>query len=45
VAGLWSIEDGRVRLAPFARLPRGARRELEVEAARLEMFLRESGKA
>ena len=43
VAGTWSF-DGRVRLDPFAPLPRQARRELEDEAARLEAFLRSVGK-
>ena len=45
VAGLWSIEDGRVRVAPFAPLPRSARRDVEDEARRLEAFLRATGKA
>ena len=40
VAGTWSIEGGRVRLAPFAPLPQAARRELGDEAARLESFVR-----
>ena len=35
VAGTWRYEDGRVRIEPFARLPRGARAELEDEAERL----------
>ena len=39
VAGQWSVEGGRVRLQPFAPLPREARRELEDEARRLEAFL------
>jgi hypothetical protein len=39
VAGTWSEERGRVRLAPFESLPRRVRRELEDEAARLERFL------
>ena len=43
VAGLWSIQDGRVRLEPFAPLPRVARRELEDEAARLAAFVRAHG--
>jgi hypothetical protein len=43
VAGTWSF-DGRVRLAPFAPLPRHARREVEDEAARLAAFLRSVGK-
>jgi hypothetical protein len=45
VAGTWSLGDGRVRLEPFAPLPRSARREVEEEAARLEAFLRAAGKA
>ena len=44
VAGLWSVVDGRVRVAPFAPLPRTARREVEDEARRLEAFLRVAGK-
>ena len=40
VAGSWSVGGGRVRLEPFAPLPRGARRELEDEARRLEAFVR-----
>ena len=44
VAGQWKVESGRVRLAPFAPLPRTARREVEHEAAQLEAFLRASGK-
>jgi hypothetical protein len=44
VAGTWGVEDGRVHLAPFAPLPRIARRELEGEASRLEGFLRTAGK-
>ena len=39
VAGLWSIEKGRVVLEPLARLSRSVRRELEDEAERLEAFL------
>ena len=35
VAGTWRYEDGRVRLEPFGRLPRGVRAELEDEAERL----------
>jgi hypothetical protein len=45
VAGLWSFEGGRVRLEPFAPLPRSARREVEDEARRLEAFLAGTGKA
>jgi hypothetical protein len=44
VAGQWKVDGGRVRLAPFAPLPRVARREVEDEAARLESFLRAAGK-
>ena len=43
VAGTWSLDDGRVRLRPFAPLPRFWRRELENEARRLEAFVREHG--
>jgi hypothetical protein len=39
VAGLWSLERGRVRVEPFAPLPRPAWRDLRAEAARLEAFL------
>jgi hypothetical protein len=44
VAGTWSLDGGCVQLEPFAPLPRAARREVEDEAARLEAFLRASGK-
>lgn len=40
VAGRWSVEGGRVKLEPFAPLPRVARRELDGEARQLETFLR-----
>lgn len=39
VAGTWREERGHVRVEPFEPLPRGARRELEGETARLEAFL------
>jgi hypothetical protein len=39
VAGLWSRDDRRVRLQPFAPVPRAARRELEDEATRLAAWL------
>jgi hypothetical protein len=39
VAGIWRLEDGKVKTEPFAPLPRNARRELEEEAARLARFL------
>lgn len=45
VAGQWKLEDGRVRLAPFAPLPHPVRREVEEEAGRLEAFVRAAGKA
>jgi uncharacterized protein YcaQ len=38
VAGRWKLEDGRVRLEPFRRIPKEARRELVEEAERLEVF-------
>ena len=44
VAGTWAFEDGRVRLTPFAPLPRARRREVEDEAARLEAYLRAHGR-
>ena len=40
VAGAWEVEGDRVRLEPFAPLPRTWRREVEGEAARLEAWLR-----
>jgi hypothetical protein len=45
VAGLWSLERGKVSLEPFAPLPRDARREVEDEARALEAFVRAAGKA
>jgi hypothetical protein len=39
VAGLWRVDRDRVRIEPFAPLPRAARREVEDEAARLEAWL------
>jgi len=39
VAGTWEIEEGRVRLEPFAPLPRTAKRALESEASSLEAWL------
>ena len=38
VAGTWRYERGRVVLAPFERIPRAARRELDDEAERLAAF-------
>jgi Winged helix DNA-binding domain len=38
VAGSWRHEAGRIRLSPFGRLPRAARREAEQEAERLAAF-------
>ena len=39
VAGMWSVEKGRVVLEPLARLSRSVRREVEDEAERLEAFV------
>ena len=39
VAGLWRVERDRVRVEPFAPLPRTWRREVADEAARLEAWL------
>jgi hypothetical protein len=39
VAGTWQLENGRVRLEPFGRLPRAARDGLAEEAARIEAFV------
>jgi hypothetical protein len=39
VAGTWTFERGRVAVEPFDPLPRGVRRELEDESARLAAFL------
>jgi DNA glycosylase AlkZ-like len=39
VAGMWSVEKGRIVLEPFGRPSRSARSELREEAARLEAFL------
>jgi hypothetical protein len=39
VAGSWSEKKGKVAVAPFAPLPRAARRAVEDEAARLEGWL------
>lgn len=39
VAGTWEIEDGRIRLEPFAPLSRAATRELKAEASSLEAWL------
>jgi Winged helix DNA-binding domain len=39
VAGTWRYENGKVELAPFAPLPRTARRDLDAEARRLAAFL------
>ena len=40
VAGLWRLEDEKVKLEPFTPLPRPVRRELDDEARRLAAFLR-----
>jgi hypothetical protein len=39
VAGTWRLEQGRVRLEPFARLSRPVRAELRLEAERIEAFV------
>jgi hypothetical protein len=39
VGGLWKTERRRVKLEPFAPLPRSIRREAEDEARRLHAFL------
>jgi hypothetical protein len=39
VAGTWEVDDGRIRLEPFAPLSRTVTRELEEEAASLEAWL------
>jgi hypothetical protein len=39
VAGAWRVEDGRVVVEPFEKLPRGAAKELADETERLEAFL------
>jgi hypothetical protein len=39
VAGMWTVEDGRVVTQPFVPLSRAQRRELDEEAKRLEAFL------
>jgi hypothetical protein len=38
VAGEWRYDDGRVKLEPWTRIPRTARRELDEEAERLAAF-------
>ena len=39
VAGTWEVEDGKIRLEPFAPLPRTAKRQLEAEARSLDAWL------
>ena len=39
VAGTWQLEKGRVKLEPFARMPRETRAALAEEAANLEEFV------
>jgi hypothetical protein len=39
VVGTWQLEKGRVRLEPFARLPRDVTAALRVEAERIETFV------
>jgi DNA glycosylase AlkZ-like len=43
VAGIWTLERGRVQLEPFIALTRAVRRELAEEASRLEAFVQASG--
>ena len=38
VAGTWRYEEGRVKLAPFGRLPKAVRAEVDEEAERLAAF-------
>ena len=38
VAGTWRYEKGTVKIAPFGRLPKGVRAELDDEAERLAEF-------
>ncbi|HSI97341.1 MAG TPA: winged helix DNA-binding domain-containing protein [Gaiellaceae bacterium] len=40
IAGKWTLMDGRVRLEPFAPLPRRVQRELDDEVRLLEAFVR-----
>ncbi len=39
VAGTWQLEDGRVRLEPFGRLPREAKAALAEEAEMVEALV------
>jgi hypothetical protein len=39
VAGTWQLENGRVRLEPFAKLPRSVMAALKDEAEQLEQFV------
>ena len=39
VAGIWQLEQGRVKLEPFARIPRAAQRALAEEVERVEAFV------
>ena len=39
VAGIWTLERGKVALAPFGRLAATDRRALEAEARALEAFV------
>jgi hypothetical protein len=38
VAGTWRYAGGRVKLEPFAPIPRAVKRELEAEASHLAAF-------
>jgi hypothetical protein len=39
VAGTWTVDDGRVRVDAFDRLPKDVRRDADDEAARLAAFM------
>jgi hypothetical protein len=40
VAGAWRLDGSKLRIEPFAPLPRRVRHEVEAEGARLEAFYR-----
>jgi hypothetical protein len=43
VAGTWRFDEGRVRVAPFGRLPRSVRTAVDDEAERLRAFHEDEG--
>ena len=45
VAGTWSVENGRLRLAPFTRLGSAIRSQLDEEGERLQAFLSSAARA